>query len=148
MSDRRLRVAVALLAAMGAAIAAYLLYHRVAGGTIACATGGCGQVQDSEYAEIAGVPVALLGLLAYGALFATALSGHELARAAGAAIALGGLAFSVYLVYVQIALIDAVCQWCIASDVVMGALAAATVLRLANIVPARPRPFDAKIRRS
>jgi uncharacterized membrane protein len=135
MSDRRLRVAVAVLAATGAAIAGYLLYHRVAGGAIACATGGCEEVQDSEYAEVAGVPVALLGLLAYAALFATALSGRELARAAGAAIALGGLAFSIYLVYVQIALIDAVCQWCIASDVVMGTLAILTVLRLTSADP-------------
>jgi uncharacterized membrane protein len=102
---------------------------------MACATGGCEQVQDSEYAAVAGVPVALLGLLAYTALFATALSGHELARAAGAAIALGGLAFSLYLVYVQVALIDAVCQWCIASDVVMGALAVVTLLRLTKAVP-------------
>jgi uncharacterized membrane protein len=141
MSDRRLRVAVAILAAAGAAIAAYLLYHRVSGGTIACATGGCEQVQDSEYAEVAGVPVALLGLLAYAALFATALSGRELARAAGSAIALGGLAFSVYLVYVQLALIDAVCQWCIASDVVMGALTVVTLLRLATVVPDEASAF-------
>ena len=132
MSDRRLRVAVAVLAAAGGAIAGYLLYHHVWGGTIACTTGGCEEVQDSEYAKLAGVPVALLGLLAYVALFATALSGHELARAAGAAIALGGLAFSLYLVYVQVAIIEAICQWCIASDVLMAALAVATTLRLAS----------------
>jgi uncharacterized membrane protein len=132
MSDRRLRFAVVLLAAAGAAIAGYLLYHRVAGGTIACTTGGCEEVQDSKYAELAGVPVALLGLLAYVALFATAPSGQELVRAAGAAIALGGLAFSLYLVYVQVAIIEAICQWCIASDVVMAALAVVTALRLAS----------------
>jgi uncharacterized membrane protein len=132
MTDGRLRVAVAVLAAAGAAIAGYLLYHRLAGGTIACTTGGCEEVQDSKYADLAGVPVALLGLLAYVALFGTALSGHELARAAGAAIALGGLAFSLYLVYVQVAIIEAICQWCIASDVVMAALAVVTTLRLAS----------------
>jgi uncharacterized membrane protein len=132
MTDRRLRVAVAVLAAAGAGIAAYLFYHHVWGGTIACTTGGCQEVQDSKYAELAGVPVALLGLLAYIALFATALSGLELARAAGAAIAFAGLAFSLYLVYVQIAIIEAICQWCIASDVVMAGLAIATALRLAS----------------
>jgi uncharacterized membrane protein len=132
VTDRRLRGAVAVLAAAGAAIAGYLLYHHVAGGTIACTTGGCEEVQDSKYAELAGIPVALLGLLAYVALFATALSGHELARAAGAAIAFGGLAFSIYLVYVQVAIIEAICQWCVASDVVMAALAIVTALRLAS----------------
>jgi uncharacterized membrane protein len=139
MSDGRLRVAVAVLAAAGAGIAGYLLYHHVWGGTIACTTGGCEEVQDSEYAELASVPVALLGLMAYGALFATALSGRELARAAGAAIAFAGLAFSLYLVYVQVAIIEAICQWCIASDVVMAALAVVTALRLA-ISPAHEQP--------
>jgi uncharacterized membrane protein len=140
VSDRRLRVVVAVLAAAGAAIAGYLLYHRLAGGNIVCTTGGCEEVQDSEYAELAGVPVALLGLLAYVAIFATALSGLELARAAGAAIAVSGLAFSLYLVYVQVAIIEAICQWCIASDVVMAALAVTTALRLASR-PAHEQPI-------
>jgi uncharacterized membrane protein len=137
MTDHRLRVGVALLAAVGAAIAGYLLYERATGGTIACSTGGCEQVQDSEYATVAGVPVALLGLLAYLAVLATAFSAHELARAAGAAIALAGLAFSTYLVYVQVALIEAICQWCIGSDVVLGVLAGLATLRL---VPIRGNP--------
>ena len=130
MTDRRLRVAVAVLSATGAAIAGYLLYERWTGGTIACATGGCETVQESEYATLAGIPVALLGLLAYAAIFATALGTSEVVRAAGAAIALGGLVFSLYLVYVQAALIEAFCQWCLASDVIMALLAAATTLRL------------------
>ncbi len=130
MTDRRLRMAVAVLSAAGAAIAGYLLYERWTGGTIACATGGCETVQESEYATLAGVPVALLGLLAYAAIFATALGTSEMARAVGAAIALGGLVFSLYLVYVQAALIEAFCQWCLASDVIMALLAVATTLRL------------------
>jgi uncharacterized membrane protein len=130
MTDGRLRVAVALLAAVGVAIAGYLLYERWTGGAPVCSTGGCETVQQSKYAKIAGVPVALLGLLAYLTIFATALSRSELARAAGAAVALGGLVFAVYLIYVQAALIDAFCQWCLASDVVMALLAVVTSLRL------------------
>jgi uncharacterized membrane protein len=133
MSDRRLRAGVGLLAAAGAGIAGYLLYERLSGGTIACSTGGCEQVQDSEYAEVAGVPVALLGLLAYLAILATSFSTLELARATGAAVALGGLAFSTYLLYVQLALIEALCQWCVASDLVLTGLAVLTTLRLAPI---------------
>jgi uncharacterized membrane protein len=137
MSDRRLRVGVALLAAVGAGIAGYLLYERLTGGTIACSTGGCEQVQDSEYAQVAGVPVALLGLLAYAGILATSLSSLELARATGAAMALAGLVFSTYLLYVQFALIEALCQWCIASDVVLTLLAGLATLRL---VPIRGNP--------
>jgi uncharacterized membrane protein len=132
MSDRRLRLVVGVLAAAGIAVAGYLTYTRLTHTAIACTTGGCETVQSSRYAEVAGIPVALLGLAAYIAILATALSTSELARAAGAAIALGGTAFSIYLLYVQIMLIEALCQWCLVSDAVIGLLAIATVLRLAG----------------
>ncbi len=130
MNDRALRAAVAVLAAAGVAIAAYLTYAHFTHTTIACTTGGCEAVQSSEYAELAGIPVALLGLSAYLFLLLTALSTSELARTAGAAVAVAGAAFSAYLVYIQIAVIDAICQWCIASDVLMPALAILCVLRM------------------
>ena len=124
MSDRTLRVAICVLAAAGAAIAGYLLYERWTGGPLVCATGGCETVQNSRYSKIAGVPVALLGLLAYAGIFVTGLLRAELARAIGAALAVGGLLFAVYLVYVQNSKIHAWCQWCLASDVILAVLAA------------------------
>jgi uncharacterized membrane protein len=130
VTDNRLRVAILALAAVGAGIAGYLLYERWTGGAPVCGTGGCEIVQNSKYAKIAGVPVALLGLIAYLAIFVAALSRSEPARVAGAAIALGGLVFAVYLIYVQAALIDAFCQWCLASDVIIALLALMTSLRL------------------
>ena len=133
MSDARLRAAILVLAAIGIGIAGYLLYERWTGGTIACSTGGCETVQESKYAKITGVPIALLGLLAYVAIFVTALSRKEVAKVAGAAIALGGLVFAVYLIYVQAALIDAFCQWCLASDVAIALLALLTSLRLGRV---------------
>jgi uncharacterized membrane protein len=86
-------------------------------------------------AELAGIPVALLGLAAYVFLLVTAFSSLEPVRAAAAAVAVAGAAFSAYLVYVQIAVIDAICQWCIASDTIMALLACACVGRV--IGPAR-----------
>jgi uncharacterized membrane protein len=136
VTDRSLRVAVALLALAGAGIAGYLTYARYAHATIACTTGGCETVQSSEYAEIVGLPVAVLGLAGYVAIFATALFSGELARLAGAVLALGGLVFGVYLVFVQAFAIEAFCQWCLASDAVMALLAAATVARLRVRQPA------------
>lgn len=87
-------------------------------------------MQRSAYSELAGIPVAWLGLGAYAAVLASALSTRPWAAAAGAAIALGGLIFSVYLFVVQAAVLDAFCTWCLASDVVMAALAALTLTRL------------------
>lgn len=136
MSDRALRIAVAALALVGAGIAAYLAYAKYADATIACATGGCETVQSSEYAEVLGLPVPVLGLLGYLAILATAFSAGETARLAGAVLALGGLLFSGYLVVVQIVAIGAFCQWCLASDLVMLLLAAATVARLRAAQPA------------
>lgn len=130
MTERTLRAAIALLSLAGAGIAAYLTYTRYSGARIACATGGCEEVQSSRYAEIAGVPVAVLGLAAYAAVLASALRAGPLAAAAGAAIAVGGVLFSAYLLAIQLAVIDAVCQWCLASDAVMLLLALATGERL------------------
>lgn len=136
MSERSLRIAVAALALVGAGIAGYLTYTRYAHVTIACTTGGCETVQSSDYAEIVGIPVAVLGLAGYLGIFATTLFPGELARVAGAGLALGGLAFSVYLIFVQVFAIGAFCQWCLASDVVMALLAAATLARLRAGQPA------------
>ena len=136
MSDRALRIALAALALVGAGIAAYLTYAKYADATIACATGGCETVQSSEYAEVLELPVPVLGLLGYLAILATAFSAGETARLAGAVLALGGLLFSGYLVVVQIVAIGAFCQWCLASDLVMLLLAAATVARLRVRQPA------------
>lgn len=130
MSERALRLAVAGLSLVGAGIAAYLVFIRYTGGTLACTTGGCETVQSSEYAEVLGVPVAVIGLAGFLLILASALVPGEVGAAAGAALALAGISFSVYLVYVQVALIDAICQWCIASDAVMVPLFAATALRL------------------
>jgi uncharacterized membrane protein len=130
MSEGRLRIAIGSLALVGVALASYLLYVRWAGATLACTTGGCETVQASSYSKLLGVPVALLGLVAYVTIFATSLSRTDLARTAAVSVALSGVAFAAYLIYVQLAVIDAVCEWCLTSDVVMAVLAALTLLRI------------------
>ena len=132
MTERQLRAAVGVLALLGLGIAAYLTYVHYAGGSTFCVAGGggCEKVQESEYAKVAGVPVALLGLLAYAGILATAVLPGPTAAAVGAAIAVAGVAFSAWLLYAQLALIDAVCQWCVANDVVITLAAIAAVWRL------------------
>jgi uncharacterized membrane protein len=135
MSDRLLRAAIAPLAVVGAALCFYLLVARYSGAPLECTSSACETVQDSSYSAVLGVPVAALGLGAYLAILATAFSGSEFARTAGAAVALAGVAFGGYLLYVELVLIDAVCEWCVASDTLMTLLAALTLLRL--LAPAR-----------
>ena len=131
MTEPRLRAALVVLALLGAGIAAYLTYTRYSGGAPdrLAGSGGCETVQRSEYAKLAGIPVAVLGLLGYAALLVTALLRGRNAAAAGAGIALVGAIFSAWLLYAQLALIDAICQWCIANDIVIALAAVVSVLR-------------------
>jgi uncharacterized membrane protein len=125
-----LRVVIAVLAAIGAAIAGYLTYVHYADVAPICTTGGCETVQKSSYAELGGVPVALLGLLAYVVLFALAWVRGEAAAAASTVVALIGVGFSGYLLWAQLGPIGAVCQWCVAQDVVIACIAVLSVVRL------------------
>ena len=135
----KLRGAIAVLALAGAGVAAYLVYARYAHVQIACSTGGCETVQHSKYAKLAGIPVAVLGLGAYVAILVTALWARVEAAAVGTAIALGGLVFAVYLIVVQVAVIDAICQWCLASDAILFLLALACAERVRRATR-RPLP--------
>jgi uncharacterized membrane protein len=130
VTDRSLRIGVAAVATAGLALTAYLLYARESGAQLACTTGGCETVQESRYAEIFGLPVAALGLVTYIWLLLTSWSRTELARAGQAAVALAACAFSTYLVYVQLHLINAVCELCLVSD---GLVAVAAVLALMRL---------------
>ena len=130
MTDRRLRLGIGSLAAVGIGLTAYLLYARHTGTTLACITGGCETVQSSPYSELLGIPVAALGLASFVVLLVTACLRTEPARLAQAVVALAAFAFSAYLVYVQLHVIGAVCDWCVASDVVTTAATALVLLRL------------------
>ena len=132
MTDRALRIAAALVALAGVAVAGYLTWAHFADSPVVCvAGGGCETVQDSEYAAIAGIPVAVLGLAAYTAILALIAWDAPVARLSAAAIALIGLLFSAYLLALQLFVIDAICVWCVANDIVIApALALLTGLRL------------------
>ena len=132
MSGGKLRVAAAILALVGMGVAGYLTWIHYSGTRIVCVRGGgCETVQHSSYAEIAGVPVALLGLISYTAIVALVAWDSENARLGAATLALVGMLFSAYLLVLQLFVIDATCIWCLANDVVIApALALVTGLRL------------------
>lgn len=132
MSDRRLPAGAALLALAGVVVAGYLTWVHFDEAALVCvAGGGCETVQESEYAEITGIPVAMLGLGAYVVLLGLIVLDSTPARLAAAMIALAGAVFSMYLLALQLFVIDAVCVWCLANDVVIApALAVLTALRL------------------
>ena len=132
MSASALRLATGLFALAGVAVAGYLTWAHFSEHSVLCvAGGGCETVQESDYAEIAGIPVALLGLGAYATILALVAWDSVGARLAAAGLAFVGLLFSMYLLVLQLFVIDAVCIWCMANDVVIApALAVLTALRL------------------
>jgi uncharacterized membrane protein len=126
----RLRAAIAGAAVVGGAIAAYLTVVHYSHISPICTSGGCEKVQQSSYAKAGGIPVAVLGLVAYVCvLLTTAVRGVQ-AALAGAVIALAGAAFSGYLLWAQFARIHAICQWCVGNDVVIAVVALLCVARV------------------
>ena len=126
-----LRGATGVLALAGVAIAGYLNWIHYAGLDAVCVggSGGCERVQSSPWAELAGIPVAVLGLAAYATILASLALPEHAGRTVAAFVSLVGFGFSAWLTYVELVKIDAICQWCVASAVVMTALAAVSVLR-------------------
>jgi uncharacterized membrane protein len=127
------RVVLLALAVLGALISAYLTWTHFAGLTPVC-TGsgeGCETVQSSRYASVLGIPVALLGLIAYGGLIFSTVLWREAGIYLGLLISLVGTLFSGYLTYLEIFVIGALCQWCLASAAIMvAALICATIAAL------------------
>lgn len=118
------RRAIAFVAALGVGVATYIAIAEASGGAPTCLAGGggCEKVAESSYSELAGVNVAVWGIVGYALILATAFFANDAARFAGFALSLGGFGFSIYLTYIEIFKIEAICQWCVASAVLMTVL--------------------------
>lgn len=115
-----------LLSVIGIGIAGYLTYIHYDRAALVCgAGGGCHTVQESEYATLGPIPIAMLGLGAYITLAGLALAricdwkiiAADIATALAWGMTLAALLYYAYLTYVEVAVLDAICQWCVASAV-------------------------------
>ena len=121
------RMGIALLAMGGLILALYLsLYKMGMIGELTCSVGSCETVQLSKWATFLGLPVAVWGVGAYLAVLALALLGLQPAWLESRTISwmLVGLnawnvAFSGWLTYLELFVIDAICMWCVISAVLM-----------------------------
>jgi uncharacterized membrane protein len=131
-SEWTLRRAIAFFAAVGIAVAAYIAIADGGGGAPACLAGGsgCETVAESSYSHLAGIDIAVFGIAGYGLLLGSAFLAGDAARLGGFAVALGGFGYSVFLTYLEIFKIEAICQWCLASAVLMTILLALNAARL------------------
>jgi uncharacterized membrane protein len=122
-------LAIAILAVAGMAVSAYLLtVHWGWWSAVCLGVGDCEAVNTSRFSELLGIPVALLGLGAYGAIFLLGLAilrglYAETARRLLFAFAAIGVAFSAYLTYIELYVLYEICPWCVASAVIITAIA-------------------------
>jgi len=119
------RMAAALLSLAGFFVSLYLYLYKIGRiGTLACGTGGCETVQTSPFSRFLGLEVALYGVIGY--LVLLVLSMDMLRRpVAGISSRLlrilsgVGLAFTIYLTYLELFVIKAICRWCVGSAVII-----------------------------
>lgn len=138
----RLLVAILVIALLGVLEAGFLTYVHYYGLKILPCVGGhhgistCEQVQSSVYSKLAGIPVALLGLIGYISILGSLRVRGELGRAAGFCIALIGCGFSLYLTYREVFTLKEICEWCVGSATLMTLLAILTAIRFLRGEPA------------
>jgi uncharacterized membrane protein len=116
-----LRITAAVLALAGIGVATYIAIAESGGGAPKCLAGGsgCETVADSKYAHLGGVNVAVIGIVGYVLVLVAAIVPGDPGRFGGFLTALIGFGFSLYLTYLELFVIDAICQWCVASAILM-----------------------------
>ena len=131
------------LTVLGLGVASYLTYVHYSGIKPVCTAGGsCAKVQTSIYSELAGVPVALIGLIGYIVILASLLAPQtETTRFATVAFTVVGFGFSAYLTYRELFSIHAICEWCVSSAVIMTVLVCLAIWRfLLGDAPSKATP--------
>jgi len=131
-SEKKLRIAAVALCLVGLGIAGSVAVTVAAGGIPQCVGGstGCATVEKSKYSELFGIHVAVFGLVGYASILAASLWRGDSGRVVAFALSLFGFGFSLYLTYLEFWVIEAICQWCIASAIAMTLLFAVCTTRV------------------
>jgi uncharacterized membrane protein len=138
-SQDMLRTLSLVLVVVGIIIAGYLSYTKLANTSTICVEGdafNCDAVNNSAYSKVAGIPIAYLGLATYLFIGALLLLENRVAflQEYGIMLLFGvtlfGFMYSMYLVYVQAAILKAFCVWCLGHETVITLLFILTSVRL------------------
>jgi uncharacterized membrane protein len=137
------RMLAALVALAGMFVALYLTLYKLGYiGTLACAVGSCETVQTSKWATFLGFPVGLWGVAYYVSVFGISFAGimptfaerRSISRLLVAMTGFG-LLFSLWLTYLELFVINAICMWCLISAVLATALFVICWLDLLEVGP-------------
>lgn len=135
-AEGTLRRVATFVAAFGIGVATYIAIEAAGGDAPTCIAGssGCATVASSSYSHLLGVNIAVFGIVGYVLLLIASLGRGDAARMAGFGFALVGFGYSVYLTYLELFKIEAICQWCVASAVLMTILFGLNALRMVGYV--------------
>jgi len=135
--DKRLKQIITALAIIGLLVSIYMTIFKLTDNEAMCiGSGGCSVVNSSRYSEVNGIPVAVLGVIGYAAILALLFLEQrpgffqENGTMMLFGVTLTGFLFTLYLIYVEVALIKAYCPFCITSQAVMTLIFIHSVIRL------------------
>lgn len=135
--DKRLKQVTIVLTVLGLLVSIYMTIYKVTNNESMCiGSGGCSVVNASGYSEVRGIPVAIFGVLGYLSILALLYleNKSEFFQTNGGmlqfAVTLAGFLFTVWLIYVEVALIKAYCPFCITSQAAMTIIFILTVIRV------------------
>ena len=136
-SASKLRTTSMVLSAVGLADSVYLTWIKLVDQEIMCAgVGGCDVVNTSKYSEISGIPIALIGAGAYLVILLLLVIEHrsnflqENSALYVFGLSLVGTMYSGYLTYLEIAVINAICPYCVLSAILMSVIFVLSIIRL------------------
>jgi uncharacterized membrane protein len=120
---KKSRVVILILSFLGMTVSLYLAYlYFSESESLFCLVGsGCDTVKQSPYSQILGIPVSLLGVIGYSLIFIFSLFSISY-RARWILLyflSLAGVTFSLYLSYIELFVIKAVCAYCLSSTVII-----------------------------
>jgi uncharacterized membrane protein len=128
------------LATFGVGVATYIAIADSGGGSPVCIAGGhgCQTVAESSYSHLAGVNIAIFGIAGYVVLLVCALLRGDAFRMTAFVVSLIGFGYSLYLTYLELFTINAVCQWCVTSALLMALLFVTNAVRMLAYVGTEP----------
>ncbi len=130
MLFRKVNITILILSILGLFDSGYLSWGKLTRHDIRClpGLGDCGSVNNSIYSELHGIPVAYLGFAGYLLIILVALfflkTGKEnhFLNFTLLGITLFGVLFSAYLTYIEVAVLFAICIYCVISALLMLAI--------------------------
>jgi uncharacterized membrane protein len=135
--DKRLKQVIVALSVLGLLVAIYMTIFKLTNNEKMCiGSGGCSIVNASGYSSVRGIPVAVFGILGYLSILALLYLENKpgFFQTNGSmlqfTVTLAGFLFTLWLVYVEVALIKAYCPFCITSQISMTIIFILTVIRV------------------